>query len=169
MFITTISACLSVQTAFASDMADQEEAKYIPNQIIIKIKHTPAVACGLAADNQRVENIEGAAGKDAVASIIPGLNIKKVEKVFKGTPLEKEAITNKLNQLNSNVRLQTPKDALETKRLSRLLKAEEKRKALGLDKIYLIEVENQDILPIIENLKQNSSIEYAEPNYIYQI
>ena len=163
--------CFLSQGALALDMPMVGKAEYVPNQIIIKLKNTPAVSSQLSqpeagppqaeAISKTIDAKTNKVSEDTLSAVLPGLNIKKVEKIFKDTPMQKKEIANKLGRLNTSIKLQTAEKAVEEKRLNRLLQAEEKKKELGLDKIYLIEVDDQNILPIIENLKQNSSIVYA--------
>ena len=153
---TTMKTLTKVTIAIAaalilcsSPVSAEEKPSYVPNQIIVKVV--------------KVKD----ASTEAFSSLLPNVNIKRIDKVFKGKPPKKELIQAKLNKLAKIKAKKTNKDILEERRLNRLLHAEENHKKLGLDRVYIIDVETQDIFSLIEKLKQNPRIEYAQPNYIY--
>ncbi|MFH0839719.1 MAG: S8 family peptidase, partial [Candidatus Omnitrophota bacterium] len=160
----------------AQPQDDKEKPKYVPNEIIVKFKTEAA----LTLERTIIQKGE-ASGQVKIAASLDNLDkkhkVKKIDQIFKNFKKDrgkiellkqKEALKKHFKERYSlDVVNLTKKEEHILKRLSR---APKDAKIPDLDRIYRLELEKgQSVEGAIAEYSKDPNVEYAEPNYIYQI
>jgi beta propeller repeat protein len=142
-----------------STYTSQDKVKNVPGEIIIKFKEKNAASIDRNINSQTMKPSPSQTGLPSINTLNVKHKVKDIAPVFKELK-DKQLQTNK-----SYKQLFTDTQAKFSQRAKR---APKNVQIPNLTNIYKLELqdENADALAICEEYKQDSNVEYCEPNYI---